>query len=90
MFCLYIQIYLISGPGEPNLSYHTCRFIVYISTFAKPIGIYLTLLFSIERLFTKILSKFFYVQIIIVNYFKDYIKLLIFLEVIYIFSYSII
>jgi hypothetical protein len=49
---------MISNGGEPNLSFHTCRFIVYISTLAKPIGIYLTLLFSIERLFTKILSKF--------------------------------
>ncbi|CAF4011903.1 unnamed protein product [Rotaria sordida] len=58
MCSLYVQAYMISGKGEPNLSYHTCRFIVYISTFAKPIGIYLTLLFSIERLLTKILSKF--------------------------------
>jgi len=49
---------MLSGSGEPNLSFHTCRFIVYISTFAKPIGLYLTLLFSIERLFTKILSNF--------------------------------
>jgi hypothetical protein len=58
MFCLYDQLYMISGSGEPNLSFHSCRFIVYISTLAKPVGIYLTFLFSIERLFTKILSKF--------------------------------
>lgn len=57
VFCLYFHIYMISGSGEPKLSYHACRFIVYISTFAKPIGIYLTFLFSIERLFSKILSK---------------------------------
>jgi hypothetical protein len=50
---------MISGLGEPNLSIHTCRFIVYISTFAKPIGIYLTFIFSIERLIRKILSKLF-------------------------------
>ncbi|CAF0864491.1 unnamed protein product [Adineta steineri] len=56
---LYIQVYMTSSGGEPNLSYHSCRFIVYISTFAKPIGIYLTLLFSTERLFTKIFSKIF-------------------------------
>jgi hypothetical protein len=46
---------MLNGASEPNLSFHTCRFIVYISTFAKPMGLYLTLLFSIERIFTKIL-----------------------------------
>jgi hypothetical protein len=49
---------MLSGSGEPNLSFYKCRFIVYISTFAKPIGLYLTLLFSIERIFKKILSNF--------------------------------
>ena len=58
MCCLYIQAYMMSDKGEPNLSNHTCRFIVYISTFSKPIGIYLTFLFSIERLITTILSNF--------------------------------
>ncbi|CAF4293524.1 unnamed protein product [Rotaria sp. Silwood2] len=58
MCSLYVQAYMISDKGELNLSYHTCRFIVYISTFAKPIGLYLTLLFSIERLITKVLSNF--------------------------------
>jgi len=49
---------MLSGSGEPNLSFYKCRFIVYISTFAKPIGLYLTLLFSIERIFKRILSNF--------------------------------
>jgi hypothetical protein len=77
---------MISGLGEPNLSIHTCRFIVYISTFAKPIGIYLTFLFSIERLIGKILSKLFsklnnYRQLFQILY-----KLLIFLGIIIILS----
>lgn len=58
MFLLYGQIYLVSGSGEPNLSFHTCRFVVYISTLAKPIGIYLTLIFSLERFMQKILPHF--------------------------------
>lgn len=58
MFSLYVHAYMLNGSGEPNLSYYTCRFIVYLSTFAKPIGLYLTLLFSIERIFTKILKNF--------------------------------
>ncbi|CAF0771708.1 unnamed protein product [Adineta ricciae] len=57
MCCILIQPYMLSGSGEPNLSIHMCRFLVYISTFAKPFGLYLTLLFSIERIFTKYLSK---------------------------------
>lgn len=69
MCSLYIFAYLISDAGEPNLSYHACRFVVYISTFAKPIGLYLTLLFSIERLCTKVLSSF-------IVYFANYHKLL--------------
>ena len=86
MCSLYGQIYLVTGPGEPNLSNHTCRFVVYISTFAKPIGVYLTLLFSIERLIQKILSKF------LPNLhrhrllFQRLFKLLIFLGVISIFA----
>ncbi len=58
MFCSYIQSYMLSNSGEPNLQFHLCRFVVYMSTFAKPIGLYLILLFSIERIFTKILSNF--------------------------------
>lgn len=54
MSCLYIQPYMFTGLGEPNLSFHFCRFLVYISAFAKPMGLYLTLLFSIERMFTKV------------------------------------
>ncbi|UJR22917.1 hypothetical protein I4U23_025945 [Adineta vaga] len=57
MSSLFIQAYMITNAGEPNLPYHGCRFVVYISTFAKPIGLYLTLLFSLERLFTKIFTK---------------------------------
>ena len=49
---------MVSGSGEPNLSFHACRFIVYISTFAKPMELYLTLVFSIERIFTRILSNY--------------------------------
>ncbi len=86
MFCLYVQIYLISGQGEPNLSYHTCRFIVYISTFAKPIGIYFTLLFSIERIIQKFLSKFFLRTNLHRKLFKLLFKLMIFLGSISIFS----
>ena len=48
---------MLSGSGEPNLSFHSCRWIVYLSTLSKPTGLYLTLLFSIERLVTKILPK---------------------------------
>lgn len=55
---LYVQPYMLSGGSEPNLSLHTCRLVVYLSTFAKPIGLYLTALFSIERVFVKILAKF--------------------------------
>lgn len=44
---------MLTDLGELNLSFHVCRFIVYLSTFAKPMGLYLTLLFSIERLFSK-------------------------------------
>ena len=58
MFLLYAQIYLVSSFGKPNLSYHTCRFVVYISTLAKPMGIYLTLLFSFERFMQKVLPHF--------------------------------
>ncbi|CAF1032724.1 unnamed protein product [Adineta steineri] len=57
MCCIYIQPYLLSDFGEPNLSINVCRFIVYISTFAKPFGLYLTLLFSIERLCTKFILR---------------------------------
>ncbi|CAF0886600.1 unnamed protein product [Adineta ricciae] len=56
-FALYFQIYLVSFSGDLNLPYHACRFVIYISTFAKPMGLYLTLLFSFERVYTKILSK---------------------------------
>jgi len=77
---------MISGLGEPNLSYHTCRFIVYISTFAKPIGIYLTFLFSIERLIEKILSKFFFHTNNHRQLFQKLYKLLIFLGTFFIFS----
>ncbi len=86
MCCLYIQIYLVSGSGEPNLSYHTCRFIVYISTFAKPIGIYLTLLFSIERFIQKFLSKFILKTNIHRKLFQRLFQLMIFLGIISIFS----
>ena len=89
MFCLYNQFYLISGLGEPNLSYHTCRFIVYISTFAKPIGIYLTFLFSIERLFTKILSKFVILSNKYRQLFQRLYPLFIFLGIISIFSFRL-
>ncbi|CAF2020956.1 unnamed protein product [Rotaria magnacalcarata] len=58
MCSLYIHPYMISTHGELTLSYHSCRFIVFISTLAKPMELYVTLLFSIERLFTKILSNF--------------------------------
>lgn len=54
MSCLYIQPYMFTGLGEPNLSFDLCRFLVYISAFAKPMGLYLTLVFSIERMITKI------------------------------------
>ncbi|CAF3354733.1 unnamed protein product [Rotaria sp. Silwood1] len=79
MFCLYIQAHMLSGSGEPNLSFHTCRFFVYLSTLAKPIELYLTLLFSIERILTKnllnsILSKNNYR-----SYFKRFYSLLIFI-----------
>jgi hypothetical protein len=55
MFCILIHPFLLGGNAEPNLSYHTCRFVVFISSFAKPISLYLTLVFSIERLITKVL-----------------------------------
>ena len=55
---LCIQPYMLSGASEPNLSLHACRLVVYLSTFAKPIGLYLTALFSLERVFVKILAKF--------------------------------
>ena len=56
MSALHVQIYFMSNSGEPRLSFHACRLIVYVSSFAKPMGIYLTLLFSIERLVVKSLS----------------------------------
>ncbi|CAF2229166.1 unnamed protein product [Rotaria magnacalcarata] len=59
MFCIFAQVRMLSGEGEPNLPIHLCRFTVYMSTFAKPVGLYLTLLFSIERLFSKNLLGFF-------------------------------
>ena len=78
MFLLYGQIYLVNGFGEPNLSFHTCRFVVYISALAKPIGIYLTLLFSLERFMQKILPHF----IIRRPLFQRLFQLLIFLGII--------
>jgi hypothetical protein len=58
MSVLYVQPYMLSGSSEPDLSLNTCRLVVYLSTFAKPMGLYLTTLFSIERVFVKILAKF--------------------------------
>ncbi|UJR26004.1 hypothetical protein I4U23_007350 [Adineta vaga] len=58
MGSILINPYMLAGSGEPNLSIHSCRFIVYVSTFAKPFGLYLTLLFSLERISTKFLGKF--------------------------------
>lgn len=57
MGSLYVQPLMLSGSGEPNLSFYSCRWIVYLSTLSKPTGLYLTLLFSIERLVTKMLPK---------------------------------
>ena len=57
MGSLFVQPLMLSGSGEPNLSFYSCRWIVYLSTLSKPTGLYLTLLFSIERLVTKILPK---------------------------------
>ena len=54
MSCLYIQPYMFAGSGEPNLSLDLCRFLVYLSAFAKPMGLYLTLLFSLERVASKV------------------------------------
>ena len=51
--------YLFSDAGEPNLSSHLCRLTVYLSTLAKPISLYLTALFGLERIVTKIITKFF-------------------------------
>lgn len=77
---------MLNGLGEPILSFHTCRFVVYISTFAKPMGLYLTLLFSIERLLTKNLSNL----ILPTNHhrllFKRLLSLLIFISIGFIFS----
>ncbi|CAF5031309.1 unnamed protein product, partial [Rotaria sp. Silwood1] len=86
MCSLYVHAYMINDEGELNLSYHTCRFIVYISTFSKPIGLYLTLLFSIERLFTKILSKFLVRFIYYRQLCQQLYRLLIFLGIIIILS----
>ncbi|CAF3804655.1 unnamed protein product [Rotaria socialis] len=58
MCSLYIHPHMINTQGDPTLSFHTCRFITFLSTLAKPMELYLTLLFSIERLFTKILLNF--------------------------------
>ena len=54
-----IQFYLINGKGQIILPFHLCRSIVYFSSFAKPFGLYLTCLFSFERLLTKFFFKFF-------------------------------
>ncbi|CAF3414091.1 unnamed protein product [Rotaria socialis] len=59
MFCIFAQVRILSDGGEPNLPIHLCRFTVFMSTFAKPMGLYLTLLFSVERLFSNNLFSFF-------------------------------
>ncbi|CAF0830063.1 unnamed protein product [Rotaria sordida] len=86
MFCLYIQAYMLSGSGEPNLSFHTCRFLVYISTLAKPIELYLTLLFSIERILSKNLLNCISSTNNYRLYFKKFYLLLIFIGMSLIFS----
>jgi len=57
MFCLFVHLYMLTNFGDLRLSTFSCRFIVYISTFAKPMGLYLTFLFAIERIYMKILPK---------------------------------
>ncbi|CAF2743423.1 unnamed protein product [Rotaria sp. Silwood2] len=86
IFFLYIQAYMLSGSGEPNLSFHTCRFLVYISTLAKPIELYLTLLFSIERICTKNLLNCISSTNNYRLYFKRFYLLLILIGMSFIFS----
>lgn len=57
---LFIHPYLFSDAGEPQLSFHPCRLVVYLSTFAKPISLYGTALFGWERIFTQILGRCFW------------------------------
>jgi len=63
MFAVLIQLYFLTGSGEPNFSMNSCRFLLYISTLAKPMNIYLIFLFSLERFTKKILRIEFRPQI---------------------------
>ena len=58
-FPAVVQFYFVANSGDVKLTFQFCRLLIYLSTFAKPLSIYLVGLFTFERLLTKFVLKYF-------------------------------